>query len=306
MTPDAVRRGVETALASPRLLPGARVEVAFFGGTFTSLSSRRQDELLGAAGSFLDQGLVHGIRLSTRPDYLDEQRIRFLKDRGVTTIEIGAQSLDDRVLEMAGRGHSARDSWEASLRVKAAGIRLGLQLLPGLPGEDRASRERTLAGALRLAPQDARIYPLVVVEGSALADMYHRGVFTPWTLDEAVSACAFMYARLTAAGVNVIRVGLQHSTELERNLAAGPHHPAFGEMVKAEIFFLALRRALNGLPYNPELEIMVAPGDLSQALGQKRRNLVRLDRPGVKIKPREGLARGVFEISGRTFSIYEA
>ncbi|MFH1139409.1 MAG: radical SAM protein [Pseudomonadota bacterium] len=306
LTPEAVGRGIDAGLSSPRLRPGARVEVAFYGGVFTSLPRDRQAGLLEAAGPYLRKNLVQGLRLSTRPDAVDADRIGFLRDRGVETIELGAQSFDDEVLRASGRGHSARDTREAAARIKAAGLRLGLQLLPGLPGETPASRGLTLAATLEIAPHEARIYPLVVIEGSALADLYHAGLFRPWDLDEAVTVCAGLLASLTAAGVNVIRVGLQTSPELEKSLAAGPHHPAFGELVKSEVFFLALRRALDGPAGDLGPVVMVAPGDLSQALGQRRRNVARLNRPGLEIKPKEGLERGFFEISGRTFSIYEA
>ena len=272
----SVVEGIAAGLASPRLQAGRAVEVAFYGGTFTGLPWGRQDELLAAVRPFLEDGRVHGLRLSTRPDALSPEQVEFLARRRVTTVEIGVQSFDDKVLEAAGRGHTAADAEGAAERVREAGLRLGIQLLPGLPGEDDTSRRRTLESTLAARPDDVRIYPLVVIKGTPLADLFAQGLFEPLALDRAVAACAEMTARLTEAGINVIRVGLADQPGLAERIAAGPYHPAFGELVGSELFYQAFCRAAGaeGIPSDAG-PIRVSPRDYSQARGHGRSNLRR-------------------------------
>lgn len=307
VTPESVRRGLEAGLGSTRLKASSRVEAAFFGGTFTALARSRQQDLLEACGPYIKEGLVHGLRLSTRPDALPPDEIEFLKTRGVTTIEIGAQSMDDRVLQAAGRGHSAAQTRAAAKRVKAAGLGLGLQLMPGLPQENGQSRDLTLSRVLALKPDEARLYPLLVLEGAPLAGLYQKGGYQPLDLERAVSVCADMFRRLTLAGTTVIRIGLHPEPGLARSLLAGPFHPAFGHLVKSEVFLETAARVLAERPPRgkPGPTILVAPQDLSQALGPGRTNLTRLaDRyglPGLCIRPDLGLARGHFQWQGETY-----
>ncbi|MEW5721686.1 MAG: radical SAM protein, partial [Thermodesulfobacteriota bacterium] len=288
LAPEAVARGIEQGLASPRLKPGARVEVGFFGGTFTALPLRRQEALLAAVRPFLDQGLVQALRLSTRPDALDRERIALLKEYGVETVEVGVQTMDDRILAAAGRGHDAERTRRAARLVKESGLRLGVQLLLGLPGEDDSSRAHTLEETMALGPDDARLYPLLVIESTPLAGMHRAGRYDPLSLEQAIEAAARMYVRMTRAGVRVIRMGLHADPKLAANLVAGPHHPAFGDLVKSEVFFQALGRLLSPAPgWAADPVILVSPFEMSAAVGHGRRNLKRL-------AARPGLARLVF------------
>jgi histone acetyltransferase (RNA polymerase elongator complex component) len=310
LTPLGVTIGLEAGLASPRLKPGTRVEAAFFGGTFTNLPKNRQMELLEAVAPFCDQGRVQGLRLSTRPDALADEQVHFLKIHGVTNVEIGAQSLDDQVLLAAGRGHTAADTRQAAQRLKKAGIRVGLQLLPGLPGEDRASRVYTLSQALEIGPQEARIYPLLVMKGTPLAGLFQQGAYLPLTLNQAVAACADLLARLVSAGINVIRTGLQNEPELEKNLVAGPYHPAFGHLVKSEVFRRAMAKALALNPAgNEENVLLTSPRELSTAVGQNRSNLDFLKRhfsvPNLAVRPDPRLAPGSFSWRKNLFHVYQ-
>ncbi|MFH1092313.1 MAG: radical SAM protein [Pseudomonadota bacterium] len=306
-TPESVRRGLTAGLASPRLKPGVRVEAAFYGGTFTALPRSRQEVLLNAAAPFLKQGLVHGLRLSTRPDALDRERLAFLRSKGVVTVEIGAQSMDDRVLEAAGRGHTCEQTRQAAGLVKEAGLRLGLQLLLGLPREDDPSRDMTLQSVLDLAPDDVRLYPLLVLQGTPLAGLYRQGLYDPLSLEQAVSACARMYRRLTRNGVSVIRLGLQPTPELEMNLLAGPYHPSFGHLVAGEVFARRFSEILAGAPAGRGGPIAyVAPQDLSPALGHGRANLKHLsaELPGLNFKPDPSLPRGWIRWQGREYHLH--
>lgn len=310
LTPEAVKRGIKAGLASPRRRPGARVEAAFFGGTFTALPHSRQEELLDAVAPYIQSGRVQGLRLSTRPDALSLEQIEFLKSKQVTNIEIGAQSFDDQVLRAGRRGHTAAQTRAAARRVKAAGLALGVQLLPGLPGEDDDSRAKTLGQTLDLDPDEARLYPLLVLKGTPLAELYLKGRYQPLTLDQTVGICADMYTALTKAGTRVIRIGLQDSPELSAAVLAGPYHPGFGHLVKSEVFGRAMARALASRPAKtPKPAMFVAPDDLAQAVGDRRRNPVRLSaRFGLdelSLKTAPSLDRGRFLWQGQEYFIYD-
>jgi histone acetyltransferase (RNA polymerase elongator complex component) len=310
VTAESVKSGLISGLSSTRLRPGMKVEAAFYGGTFTAIRKKRQQALLDAVQPFMNSGLVHGIRLSTRPDALSETQIEFLKQMGVTTVEIGAQSMDDRVLAVSRRGHTAGDSIVAARRVKEAGLNLGLQLLLGLPGEDEASRKATLEKVLEVSPHEVRLYPLLVFKNTPLADWYFRGEYSPLTITEAVKACAAMFKALTRAGITVTRIGLQGSTELTNGFMTGPFHPALGHLVKAEVFYQAMARAIkNYPPESREPVVTVSSRDISQAQGHGRSNLTRLSKElghlNVIFQTDPDQARGRFGWQGEEYSIYD-
>ena len=162
------------------------------------------------------------------------------------TVELGVQSLDDGVLKKSGRGHTAGDAIRAARTVKDAGLELGIQLMAGLPGDSKEKFLETVSGTARLMPHFVRIYPALVVEGSELADMWRRGEYTPLTLDEAVELCSEALEIFSAAGIRVIRLGLQPGEELEKSLLAGPYHPSFGHLVKSSIALKKMLKALEG------------------------------------------------------------
>ena len=186
-----------------------QVQVAFYGGSFTCLAPERQLELLAPVQSFLERGQVQEIRLSTRPDGIDAPTLDRLARHRVTTIELGVQSCDDAVLARAVRGHDSAAVIRAARLVRARGFRLGIQLLPGLPGENFASLRRTTATVIGLRPDFVRIYPTLVLEDSGLARLYHRGGYRPLTLGRAVALVAWMKKRFDAGGIEVVRMGLQ-------------------------------------------------------------------------------------------------
>ena len=311
MTGKDVALGIKTAFKHFIHRP-IRVEVGFFGGTFTLLPLDRQAELLGAVRPFLDDGNVHGLRLSTRPDALAPDQVLFLKEHGVTAVEIGAQSMDDEVLRVSRRGHTAEQTLHAAAEVKKAGLRLGLQLLPGLPGETDQSRRHTLERALVTKPDDVRIYPLLVVRGTQLAEMYEAGMYLPLRLPEAVAITAEMFTAFTRIGAKIIRMGLQDGMELNQNVLTGPYHPAFGELVKSHIFLngliCALETVMENNPAGP-ITIYVPSSQLSQALGMKRENLIRLlerfNLPDLKIRPDKGLEPWRIVIDDNVYSMID-
>lgn len=311
LSADEVVEGISQGLSSPRIKAGQLIEAAFYGGTFSALPSARQSELLNAAKPFIDDGRLSGLRISTRPDALSADRIEFLKAGNVTCIEIGAQSMDDSVLDAARRGHTAADTTAAALRVKAAGLRLGLQLLPGLPKEDEASLGNTVDQIIELSPDESRIYPALVFSGTDLADIYEAGEYKPWTLDQAILRCAEIFKRMKNAGIAITRIGLHNGPELDKSIIAGPLHPAFGHLVKAEVYYQAVAGAIeqSGNFAHREMELRVAPSDLSLAQGHSRSNLARIKKIAgadkITILTDRELNKGWFGYEGRLFKIAE-
>ena len=257
------------------------VQVAFYGGSFTCLPRARQEQMLGAVQPFLARGDVACIRLSTRPDCLDAELCAFLKKMGVAIVELGVQSLDDSVLQRSLRGHTARDSRRAVGLLQEAGIEVGIQLMPGLPGECGPSFFRGVRQAIGLAPAFVRLYPVLVVDHSGLAEMYRLGNYRPLTMNRAVALCRQAKEMFAQAGVRVVRIGLQPSTSLEKELLAGPYHPAFGELVAARDWFRRTRALLACCPAGSRLTVTISRRDLSAFLGPKRLNITRLARLGL-------------------------
>ena len=219
------------------LRPAAANEAAFYGGSFTGLPMELQQQLFKLTDELLTEGVIGSVRLSTRPDYIDAERLELLRQHNVRIVELGVQSLDDAVLQAAERGHTAEDVRRAVKLLQQYGFKVGLQLMVGMPGQSFASVQQTARQALALAPDIARIYPLLVIKDTPLERSFAAGNFTPLSLDEAVTQAAWLYRELTQGGIRVIRVGLQADDELcaPGNIVAGPFHPAMGELVKSRL-----------------------------------------------------------------------
>ncbi len=281
VTGREVVRIVSTWLVRAADRAGDDVQVAFYGGSFTGLDRARQAELLGAVAPFLASGRVGSLRVSTRPDYIDPGRLALLRHFHVSLVEVGAQSMDDAVLARAGRGHDSADVVRAVDLLRRASIRVGLQLLPGLPGEGRRSLMRTVDRAIALGPEMVRIYPALVLEGSGLARMYRQGRYQPLSLAGAVVRVAWMKRRFAAAGIRVVRMGLQAGPDLEKGLVAGPWHPAFGELVEARLMLRQTRRLLAGVAAGKRVELVISCRDQSLFRGHRSANIRRLERLGL-------------------------
>ena len=230
-TIEEVRGVIENYLSTWR--GGGPREVAFYGGSFTALDPKVQERYLRAAYAFIEEGRIDALRVSTRPDCVSGEAVSLLKKFKVETVELGVQSFSDEVLELSGRGHSSSDAVTAVKLLKAEGLKVGIQLMPGLPGD---SEERVLQSAEKaasLAPDFVRVYPTVVIKGTPLEEMYLLGLYEPWTLPRMVSVCKEVLRIFDEAGVKVIRVGLHFSEELKQSVVAGPMHPAFRELVTA-------------------------------------------------------------------------
>nr|WP_320146060.1 radical SAM protein [uncultured Anaeromusa sp.] len=270
-TAEDIRTILENALALQPL--GQKVEAAFYGGSFTALPLRQQKDLLAPAQHFLATGKLTGIRLSTRPDAIEEEAVRWLKTQGVSCVELGAQSLCNSVLNATKRGYGFFCVEKAVTVLRNAGVMVGVQLMPGLPGETRLLWQKTLQRLWKLAPDFIRLYPTVVLEGTELAGSYANGLYKPLALAEAVERTAWALAGCQQRGIGVIRMGLQDSEELHSSkLLAGPYHPSFGELVWS---FLIRQQVLQGLEQlsSSACRLLYHPQDASKVRGHKNENL---------------------------------
>ncbi len=250
-------------------------EIAFFGGSFTAIPREKMTALLQAAAVFVEKGQAAGIRISTRPDAIDGAVLSILSRYHVTTIELGAQSMDDAALLQNGRGHTATDVATASGLIKAKGFTLGLQMMTGLYGDNRAGVWATARALAALEPAFVRIYPVVVLNGTRLADLYKAGLYTPPGVDESAVLCAELIEFFESKSIPVIRAGL-HSSELVGSQAiAGAYHPAFRELCESRIFYTKLQYLLSKetLSQGRQITVFVAPQALSAAIGHNRCNV---------------------------------
>lgn len=277
-TEKIIKEYLETLPKSERV-----VEAAFFGGSFTAVEADLQEELLAAAYKFLESGDIDGIRLSTRPDYIDDEIMQRLMRYGVTTIELGVQSLDEEVLIKSGRGHTAADVERAVEIIRKYPVKLGLQMMTGLPGDTAEKSIKTAEEFVRLKPDCARIYPTLVIKDTELCDRYKRGEYSPQTLSGAVELAAQLIEILRDGGVEVIRVGLAATDEICEGgaLEAGPCHSAFGELAEGEIFYNMIKKATIGK--TGDVSILVNPADISKAIGNGKRNTKRLKNEGINL-----------------------
>lgn len=293
---ERAQKLMEAAIKTLPAQGAAQVEIAFFGGSFTAIEQGLQESLLAAAQKYVKHGVVDGIRVSTRPDCVDEAVLKRLARYGVTAVELGVQSTDDKVLWRSGRGHAAIDSFQAAERVREAGFELGLQMMLGLPESTWEAECRTAEDIAAMHPASVRIYPTLVLKDSPLYEMMLAGSYEPLSLETAVSRCARLYTFFTARGIAVIRMGLMASEEIApgRGVAAGPFHPAFGELV-ASYNYLEKIYELLGKYRGEEAVIAVHPREVSKAVGQHRGNLKRIYADtGIKvlIKPDEAVEVG--------------
>lgn len=214
------------------------IEVSFFGGTFTAINIKKQNMLLSVAEKYKSQGKIQYIRLSTRPDYINEEILTNLKNHSVDIIELGVQSMDEEVLIKAGRGHSKQDVIKASKLIKQFGFVLGHQVMVGLPDDSPDKDICTVNELIKLSPDLFRIYPALVIKDTPMEVMYRRGTYFPYSLEEAIEVCKELYCMLSSNNINVIRIGLQPTDNISegKDIIAGPFHPAFRELVEGSLY----------------------------------------------------------------------
>jgi histone acetyltransferase (RNA polymerase elongator complex component) len=252
-------------------------EISFFGGNFLGQDHETIVTLLDAAAAFVRSGEAQGIRFSTRPDTIDNDRLALISGYPVKTVEIGAQSMDDKVLTLSRRGHSSLETVRAVHLLKQNGYKTWLQIMVGLPGENHASAMETGRQIASLSPDFVRIYPTLVIRDSLLERWYKSGAYEPLTLDGCIDLVKKLFLLFSEKNIPVIRVGLQANEGLDtgRDLVAGPYHPAMGQLVLSEIFFDKAVAAVDS-PGITELTLFVNPRMISTMRGQKNTNISRL------------------------------
>jgi len=272
---DDVREVLEKAISSGRFDIRRNPEVAFYGGTFTGLPKDRIKRLLGAVAPYIRDRFINSIRVSTRPDFIDEERLKIIKAFHVRTVELGVQSLDEDVLLMARRGHTAGDVIRAVQILKRSGFKVGIQLMPGLPGDSEEKFRDTIEKVIGLDPDMVRLYPALVIEGTGLARMYAEGSYRPLSLEEGVALCIDGVARLEANGIPVIRIGLMSSPSLleERRIVSGPWHPAFGFLVRSAIHQKAIKPDLPAPGTAKRIRIFAPNREIPLIRGYKNRGI---------------------------------
>lgn len=275
--PDAeyVDKTVKTALSKK----GYDYEIAFFGGSFTAIDRDYMLELLSAAYPYVKSGEVSGIRISTRPDCITEEILDLLKKYGVTSIELGAQSMDDEVLEANRRGHTAQDVLNASEMIKNAGFELGLQMMTGLYKDTAEKSLETAKKIIEIKPQTVRIYPTVVLKNTYLAELYLSDEYKPLNVEDSVELCAVLVPMFEKAGIRVIRLGLHSGSDIKENMLAGGFHDSFGELVKSRIM---VNKILELPP--ADYQVFVNPRSISKLKGNGKRNIYLLMERGYNIK----------------------
>ncbi len=281
-TPD-IQQMIHTIETYLETIPReAQVEVAFFGGNFTAVDRILQEDYLNAVQPYIQQGRVQSIRISTRPDCIDGPVLDMLAGYGVKMIELGVQSLSDSVLQASARVYKPEDVYKSSHLIRERQLDLGIQLMIGLPQDSYAMDMETARQTIVLQPQAVRIYPTLVIAGTALEAMWKRGDYEPLSLEEAVSTCADMLLLFQEENIKVIRMGLYPGEELSRDgvIQAGPFHPSFGELVEQEIFkqqaLFALRHYFEVFGYRAGINLHVHSRDLSKMIGKRQKNLHEL------------------------------
>jgi histone acetyltransferase (RNA polymerase elongator complex component) len=296
-SPASVRHFIEASLAQiPDNKKNREKQVAFYGGSFTAIHRDDQARYLKEVQPFIASGPVDSIRISTRPDALDEKTLSLLKEYGVRTIEVGVQSMIDEVLFLAHRGHRAEDTASATLRLKQWGFEVGHQLMIGLPGDTCDRFLQTLDRVIELKPDFLRIHPTLVLRGAPLENLWREGRFTPLSIEETIEWLKGGLARLENSSISVARMGLQPTDELERNFLAGPYHPALRQLVDGAIFFDMAASLLQTSQKSGQALFFCHPKEISNLRGQKNENILRLKKhfnlSDIFIQGRQELPRG--------------
>ncbi|MFA8298996.1 MAG: elongator complex protein 3 [Hyphomicrobiales bacterium] len=250
------------------------IEIGFFGGNFTGIAPKIQENFLKIVQPYVHSGKIKGIRLSTRPDYINEKNLDFLKKYGVNTIELGAQSLDNEVLQKSFRGHSFEQVQEASNLIIKKGFSLGLQMMLGLPGDTKEKALFTANKIVELGADNTRIYPCLVIKGTELEHIYNKGEYQPLSMEQAVDWAKEVLLIFEKNNVNILRVGLHPSEGLMNgeDLIAGPYHVSFKEFVLSSIWHDIIMKTIDKNVYGDNISINVPVKEINYAIGYKSVN----------------------------------
>ncbi len=282
------------------------VEVAFFGGSFTAIDEKVQNELLESANEYINNGKVNSIRISTRPDYIDKNILKRLKKYHVKTIELGVQSSNDYILAKCKRGHTFEDVKKASRLIRWNGFILGHQMMVGLPESTKLDEIHTAKSLIKLKPKIVRIYPVLVIKDTPLEKEYKRGEYQPLTVEQAVERSKEVMQLFNRAKIEVIRLGLQNTEEIsdpaqeESKVVAGPYHPAFRQLVESSMWYdeiVAKIKECNAKVM--QVRITANPENMNNIIGHKKENVLKLKEiydVDVIVKADENIKKGKFKL----------
>lgn len=283
------------------------VEVAFFGGSFTGIEENIQNELLSAACEYIEAGKVNSIRISTRPDYINKEILKRLKKYHVKTIELGVQSTNDYILAKCKRGHTFEDVKKASRLIRLYGFTLGHQMMIGLPDSTELDEIRTAKDLIKLKPKIVRIYPVLVLKDTELAEEYEAKEYVPLTVGQAVERSKEVMQMFNKAKIEVIRLGLQNTEEITSpdietsQVIAGPYHPAFRQLVEGSMWYDAIVKKIKQFNTKVmQISIIANPENINNIIGHKKENILKLKdiyELDVMVKPDENMKKGKFEIT---------
>ena len=284
----------------------AKIEVAFFGGSFTGIDKQKQEEFLQVAYEYIKQGKIDSIRISTRPDYINKQILKRLKKYEVETIELGVQSANDYILKRANRGHSFADVKKASKLIRWYGFKLGHQMMVGLPESTRLDEINTAKELIKLKPKMVRIYPVLVIKNTRLEKEFLDEKYTPLTVVQAVETCKKIVSMFNQKRIEVIRVGLQNTDEITdpnaegSEVVAGPYHPAFRQLVESGLWYDTIVSKIKQLNVKvKKVQVLVNPQDVNNVVGHKRENIEKLKEMytlDLIVKQDENIKQGKLEL----------
>jgi len=282
MTKEEAKKIIDNFLKSIKK-EEAQVEIAFYGGSFTAISPEKQEELLQVAYEYIESGDVESIRISTRPDCIDKETLKRLKKYKVKTIELGVQSANDYILKRSNRGHNFEDVKKASKMIRWNGLKLGHQMMVGLPESTRIDEINTAKALIKLKPKMVRIYPVLVVKNTKLEKEFEAGNYEPLPLVQAVEVCKELVRMFDNKNIEIIRIGLQNTDEIsepgskESEVVAGPYHPAFRQLVESAMWYDAIVGKIKKLNVKvKEVEVTVNPIDSNNVIGHKKENVLKL------------------------------
>lgn len=152
---------------------------------------------------------VIGINIETRPDYINEKEIKFLRTLGVTHVEIGVQVLDDEIYRLINRGHKVKDVISATLLLKNAGFKVGYHLMPNLPGSDPEKDRETLLktfGDDNFKPDHLKLYPTTITKYTQLSEWYKEGRYKPYSIEKLIELIVEFKAKVAPPWVRIGRL----------------------------------------------------------------------------------------------------
>ncbi len=261
------------------------VEIAFFGGSFTGIEPKLQEEFLQIANEYIISKQVNSIRISTRPDYINKDILKMLKKYHVKTIELGVQSTNDYILKKCKRGHTFEDVKKASKLIRWYGFKLGHQMMVGLPESTKLDEINTAKDLIKLKPKIVRIYPVLVIKGTQLEKEYEEKEYEPITVNQAVERCKELVYLFNKKKIEVIRIGLQNTEEItdpndeKSSVTAGPYHPAFGQLVEDSIWYDSILDKIKAVNVKvKDAKLYVNPDNLNNAIGHKKSNIINIQK----------------------------